>query len=77
METTGRRPGFDIALQQLVDKVIPRLSGNLTHGGEPIQPTIIHNDLWEPNLRNNMATGELVIYDEALYYARNGVELGQ
>ncbi|KAB5523041.1 Fructosamine kinase-domain-containing protein [Coniochaeta sp. 2T2.1] len=76
-ETNGQWPEFDIALQQLVDKVIPRLLGHLTHDSQPIKPTIIHGDLWEPNLGTNMETGELVMYDVGSYYAHNEMDLGQ
>ncbi|KAB5516896.1 Fructosamine kinase-domain-containing protein [Coniochaeta sp. 2T2.1] len=76
-ETNAQWPEFDIALQQLVDKVIPRLLGNLTHDGQPIKPSIVHGDLWEPNLGTNMETGELVMYDVGSYYAHNEMDLGQ
>jgi len=76
-ETNGRWPEMERALQQLIDKVIPRLLGNLTHEGKPIKPTIIHGDLWEPNLGTNMETGELVMYDVGSYYAHNEMDLGQ
>jgi protein-ribulosamine 3-kinase len=62
-ETNGRWPEMELALEQLVDKVIPRLLGNLTHKGQPIKPSIIHGDLWEPNLGINRRTGEVVMYD--------------
>lgn len=76
-ETNGLWPEMQLALQRLVDKVIPRLLGNLTHEGQLIRPTIIHGDLWELNLGINKETGRLVMYDVGSYYAHNEMDLGQ
>ncbi|OIW32469.1 hypothetical protein CONLIGDRAFT_653146 [Coniochaeta ligniaria NRRL 30616] len=77
LETNGRWPEMECATQQLADKVIPRLLGNMRHEGKPIKPCIIHGDLWEPNLGINMETGDLIMYDVGSYYAHNEMDLGQ
>jgi protein-ribulosamine 3-kinase len=77
IETNGHWYKMERATKQLVEKVIPRLLGNLRHEGEPIKPCIIHGDLWEPNLGISMDTGDLVMYDVGSYYAHNEMDLGQ
>jgi len=62
-EANGRWPGMELALLQLVDTVIPRLMDSLTHKGQPVEPTIIHGDLWEPNLGTDHKTDRLLRYE--------------
>lgn len=45
-ETNGEWPEFDLAAQQVADKVIPRLLGDLRNSyGSKIKPALIHGDL--------------------------------
>jgi fructosamine-3-kinase len=77
LETNGPWPEMERATEQVITKVVPRLLGNLKHEGKPIEPCILHGDLWEPNLGINMETGDLVMYDVGLYYGHNEMDLGQ
>lgn len=77
IENNGPWPELERATQQLITKVIPRLLGELKYKGKPIEPCIIHGDLWEPNMGVNLATGELMMYDVGSYYAHNEMDLGQ
>lgn len=76
-QTNGVWPEMQRATEQVVTRVAPRLLGNLRHNGKPIRPSVIHGDLWEPNLGVNMETGQLVMYDVGSYYAHNEMDLGQ
>ena len=75
-ESNGPWPEMNRATEQIINKVIPRLLGDLKHDGKPIEPCILHGDLWEPNLGVNLATGELVMYDVSSFYAHNEMDLG-
>ncbi|EPE35698.1 Protein kinase-like (PK-like) [Glarea lozoyensis ATCC 20868] len=77
LETNGSWPELERATKQVITKVIPILLGNLKHEGEPIEPCILHGDLWDSNLGTNMATGEVVMYDVGSYYGHNEMDLGQ
>lgn len=77
IENNGPWPEMERATEQLINKVIPRLLGDLRHDGEPIKPCIIHGDLWEPNLGTRFDNGELIMYDVGSYYAHNEMDLGQ
>ena len=76
IEANGSWPELERATEQVITKVVPRLLGDLRHGGEPIKPCIIHGDLWEPNLGISLETGDLVMYDVGSYYAHNEMDLG-
>ncbi|KAI2468996.1 Fructosamine kinase-domain-containing protein [Annulohypoxylon bovei var. microspora] len=60
----------------LFEKVIPRLLRPLQMGDHPIQPCLIHGDLWHGNTGTDAATGLPVIFDAASFYAHNEYELG-
>lgn len=75
--TNGEWPEFELATQQVANKVVPRLLGNLrTSDGEKIKPRIIHGDLYEGNVGINMETGQVLLFDAGSYYAHNEMELG-
>lgn len=71
--------GFDLEISSahaiLQARVIPRLLQHLEAGDGRIQPTFIHGDLWEGNIRKRKDTGELVIFDSNGYYAHHEMEL--
>jgi protein-ribulosamine 3-kinase len=77
LEANGLWPEMERAFEQVITKVVPRLLGNLKHEGRPVEPCILHGDLWEPNLGINMETGDLVMYDVSSFYGHNEMELGQ
>ncbi|KAL6695294.1 Fructosamine kinase domain-containing protein [Trichoderma pleuroticola] len=74
-EACGSWPELERAAEQIVSKVVPRLLGSLTWRGKPIQPSLIHGDLWDANV-GTLQTGETIIYDAGSYYAHNEMELG-
>lgn len=76
MEVNGPWPKFERATKQVINEVVPRLLSNLTEGGQPIKPSLLHGDLWEPNLGRRLYTGELIMFDTSSYWAHNEMELG-
>lgn len=76
LETNGPWPELELATQQVVNYVVPRLLGVLESEGRSIKPCIIHGDLWEGNMGIRMDTGETILFDAGSYYAHNEMELG-
>ncbi|KAL8740111.1 MAG: hypothetical protein Q9190_007147 [Brigantiaea leucoxantha] len=58
LATNGPWTELEQATAQVVAKVIPRLLGALTSGGEKIKPCLIHGDLYEANAGIDVETGE-------------------
>lgn len=56
--------------------VIPHLFEPLQADGNVLKPCLIHGDLWEGNVGNNLATEEPIIFDSGAMYAHNELELG-
>ena len=77
VEANGPWPELERATKQVITKVIPRLLGNLKHKGNPIQPCILHGDLWDCNLGISMESGDVIMYDVGSYYGHNEMDLGQ
>jgi protein-ribulosamine 3-kinase len=75
-ETNGSWPKLELALDHVLNKVVPRLIGALQSEGQKIVPSLIHGDLWEGNVGANMETGNIVLFDAGSYYAHNEMELG-
>ncbi|KAI0115524.1 Fructosamine kinase-domain-containing protein [Nemania sp. FL0031] len=75
VKASGPWPEMERAAEQVITKVIPKLLGSLQWNGRPIEPSLIHGDLWEGNVTVN-ASGEPVLYDAGSYYAHNEMELG-
>lgn len=50
-------------LHNIIRKVVPRLLGNLKQNGEPNKSSLVHGDIWEPNLDINIGAGDLVMYE--------------
>ena len=75
-ESNGLWPELDLAIQQVVTKVIPRLLGALQAGGHFLKPCFIHGDLWEANVGISLDTGKTLLFDAGSYYAHNEMELG-
>jgi fructosamine-3-kinase len=76
IKRNGPWPEYERAVQQVARKVIPRLLDNLRQNGRPIQPCIIHGDLWEGNVGIRNQTGQSILYDAESFYGHNEVELG-
>ncbi|KAH9905902.1 Fructosamine kinase-domain-containing protein [Xylariomycetidae sp. FL2044] len=73
----GPWPEMERATEQVANRVIPRLLGNLrTPEGGKIKPCIIHGDLWEGNVGVNNKTGDTLLFDAGSYFAHNEMELG-
>ncbi|ETS74942.1 hypothetical protein PFICI_13426 [Pestalotiopsis fici W106-1] len=75
-EANGPWPEMERATKQVLDFVVPRLLGDLKQDGKPIKPSLLHGDLWEPNLGVDKKTGRLIMYDVGSYYAHNEMDLG-
>ena len=69
-------PIFEEVSSRVVDKVIPRLLGALESNGRSIKPVLIHGDLWEGNIATERASGKILLFDAAAYWAHNEMEVG-
>ncbi len=77
MKRNGPWPEYELAMEQIVDKVIPRLLGNLSNDqAQPIKPCIIHGDLWDGNVGLRNANGASILFDAGSFYGHNEMELG-
>ncbi|KFZ10263.1 hypothetical protein V502_08232 [Pseudogymnoascus sp. VKM F-4520 (FW-2644)] len=72
----GHWAELDAAMENTIAKVIPRLIGILERDGGSIKPCLIHGDLWESNIGTDARTGNIYIFDAAVYYAHNEMEIG-
>lgn len=72
----GHWAELDIAMENTLAKVIPRLIGILEREGRSIKPCLIHGDLWESNIGTDSRNGNIYIFDAAAYYAHNEMEIG-
>lgn len=75
LESNGLWPEMQRATDQIISKVVPRLLGNLTQNGDPIKPSLLHGDIWEPNLGISIETEDLIMYDAGSYYGHNEMDL--
>jgi len=50
---------------------VPRLLDSLVWQGKPIEPGLIHGDLWDANV-GTLEMGKTMVYDAGSYYAHNG-----
>ncbi|KFY14823.1 hypothetical protein V492_02389 [Pseudogymnoascus sp. VKM F-4246] len=67
---------LDAAMYTTLSKVIPRLIGILERDDRSIKPCLIHGDLWESNIGTDATTGNIYIFDAAVYYAHDEMEIG-
>lgn len=74
--TNGIWPAFQVAMDQLIGAVIPRLLGALQTDGRDITPALVHGDLWENNVGIDKESGEIVVFDPGCTYAHNEMEFG-
>ncbi|RYP06346.1 hypothetical protein DL765_009532 [Monosporascus sp. GIB2] len=75
-ETNGTWPELQTAYRRVQSHLIPRLIGALEADGRKVTPMLIHGDLWDGNIGVEADTGEPWIFDCAVYYAHNEMELG-
>ncbi|KAM0814800.1 putative Fructosamine kinase-domain-containing protein [Seiridium cardinale] len=75
-ETNGVWPELEIVHRRAQSHLIPRLIGALESEGRSVKPTLIHGDLWDGNIGVDANTGDPWIFDSAVYYAHNEMELG-
>ncbi|KAK3903586.1 Fructosamine kinase-domain-containing protein [Staphylotrichum tortipilum] len=75
MKRNGPWPEYERAIDQIVQKVIPRLLDNLLDQGQPIKPCIIHGDLWDGNVGLRKNTGASILFDAGSFYGHNEMEL--
>jgi protein-ribulosamine 3-kinase len=75
-EVNGHWDALDTAMEQTLKDVIPRLIGVLESNGRTVKPCLIHGDLWEGNIGTDLETGDIYIYDAAVFYAHNEMEMG-
>jgi len=69
MKRNGPWPEYERAIEQIANKVIPRLLGNLRDGdGRPIKPRIIHGDLWDGNVGQRKRDGASILFDAGSFY---------
>ncbi|KAK6075019.1 hypothetical protein SCUP515_06070 [Seiridium cupressi] len=74
--TNGVWPELEIVHRRAQSHLIPRLIGALESGGRSVKPTLIHGDLWDGNIGVDANTGDPWIFDSAVYYAHNEMEIG-
>ncbi|KAL8874003.1 MAG: hypothetical protein Q9174_000599 [Haloplaca sp. 1 TL-2023] len=74
-EACGPWSELEKAADQVIDKVVPRLLNSLSWNGRPIEPALIHGDLWDANV-GTVGAGKTIIFDAGSYYAHNEMEIG-
>ena len=62
-------------LQQIFDKVIPRLLRPMETNGHKITPSLIHGDFWHGNVSTDVDTGEPVTYDASAFWGHNEYDI--
>lgn len=75
-ETNGVWPELETVHRRVQSHLIPRLIGALESEGRSVKPTLIHGDLWDGNVGVEANTGDPWIFDSAVYYAHNEMEIG-
>jgi protein-ribulosamine 3-kinase len=62
-------------LQQIFDKVIPRLLRPMETNGHKFTPSLIHGDFWHGNVSADVDTGEPVTYDASAFWGHNEYDI--
>lgn len=62
-------------LQQIFDKVIPRLLRPMETTGHKITPTLVHGDFWHGNVSTDLDTGRPVTYDAGAFWGHNEYDI--
>lgn len=72
----GNWTELDAAMEATIAEVIPRFVGILERDGRSIKPCLIHGDIWESNIGTDSRTGNIYIFNAAVYYAHSEMEIG-
>lgn len=72
----GQDDELDKSKKDLFEKVIPRLLRPMETGDHPIQPCLIHTDLWPGNILPDVDTDDLKIFDSRAMWGHNECDLG-
>lgn len=62
-------------LQQIFDRVIPRLLRPMETNGYRVTPSLIHGDFWHGNVSTDVDTGEPVTYDASAFWGHNEYDI--
>ncbi|KIW91941.1 uncharacterized protein Z519_06923 [Cladophialophora bantiana CBS 173.52] len=62
-------------VQQIFNKVIPRLLRPMETGGHSITPSLLHGDFWHGNVSTDILTGEPVTYDASAFWGHNEYDI--
>lgn len=71
----GQNDELNALLEQMFDKVIPRLLRPLQTGGRSIKPSLCHGNMWHGNIGIDRATDEPIIFDPAATYGHNEYDM--
>lgn len=63
-------------MEQLITQSVPRLLMPLQADGRILKPCLVHGDLWEENCGTDMVTRQPKIFDPAVFYGHNEVDIG-
>ncbi|KAI3538104.1 hypothetical protein CSPX01_09681 [Colletotrichum filicis] len=72
----GIWPELSKAAEHLLEFVVPGLLDPLQLGPNPIEPRLIHGDLWGGNIGTDEETGEIIFLDVGCFYGHNELDLG-
>lgn len=69
----GPEEPFDSMAERLVQLVVPRLLGGLgdISSNSPLQPSLIHGDLWKLNCAVSQVDGQTVLFDPCCFWGHN------
>lgn len=74
-EEEERSHGVDEELNTLkaalFDKVIPRLLKPMETGGNSIQPSLCHSDVWPGNVKPDVDTDEVMFFDSCAFWGHH------
>ena len=62
-EANGPLPKLEAAIDNVVERVIPRLLGVLQSDGRHLNPSLTHGDLWEGNVGTLLETDDRILFD--------------
>ncbi|GAP84249.2 putative protein kinase-like [Rosellinia necatrix] len=75
-QANGPHLNLKDAITNVIDRVMPRVPGELQAAGCELKPCLIHENLWEGNVGAHLETGEIILFDAGSYYAHNEMDLG-
>ena len=70
-DVQGPNEEMESLVQQMFEKVIPRLLRPLQTGGRSIKPTLVHGDLWHGNVGVDIDGDRPILFDPCACYAHN------